>query len=45
MYNKFRSPDIVTVLNVRRLERLGHVKMDGAGRVKKLLEDKAGGQI
>jgi hypothetical protein len=41
---KFRSPDILILFNVRRLEWLGHVKMDGARRVKKVLEGKAGGR-
>jgi hypothetical protein len=44
IYNKFKSPNILTVVKVRRLEWLGHVvRMDGARTVKKLLEDKAGG--
>jgi hypothetical protein len=29
IYNKFQSPDTVTVIKVRRLEKLGHVvRMD-----------------
>jgi hypothetical protein len=44
MYNKFKSPDIVTVIEVRRLEWLGHVvRTDCARTVKKLLEGKPGG--
>jgi hypothetical protein len=44
IYNKFKSPNIVTVIKVRRLEWLGHVvRMDGARIVKKLLEGKPGG--
>jgi hypothetical protein len=42
--NKFKSPNIVTIIKVHRLEWLGHViRMDGARRVKKLLEGKPGG--
>jgi hypothetical protein len=45
MYNKFKSPDIVTVIEVRRLEWLVHVvRMVGERTVKKLLEGKAGGE-
>jgi len=44
IYNKFKSPDIVTVINVYRLECLGHVvRMDGKKTVKKLLEGQPGG--
>jgi hypothetical protein len=41
--NKFQSPNIVTVIKVRRSEWLGYVRMDGARIVKKLLEGKPGG--
>jgi hypothetical protein len=41
VYNKFKSPGIVTVIKARRLEWLGHVvRMDSKMRVKKLLEGK-----
>jgi hypothetical protein len=36
LQNAYRSPDIVTEIKVRRLERLGHViRMDGARMAKK----------
>lgn len=39
IYNKLKSPDIVTVIKVHRLECLGHVvRMDGKKTVKKLLD-------
>jgi hypothetical protein len=45
IYNKFKSPNIVTVLKVCRLEWLGYVvRMDSAKTVKKLLEGKPGGR-
>jgi hypothetical protein len=45
IYNKFKCPDIVTVVTVRRLEWIGHVaRMDGKTTVKKLLEGKSGGK-
>jgi hypothetical protein len=41
IYNKFKSPNIVTVVELRRLEWLGHVvRMGGARIVKTLLEGK-----
>jgi hypothetical protein len=44
VYKKFKSPDILAVIKVRRLEWLGHVvRMDGERTVKKLLECKPGG--
>jgi hypothetical protein len=44
VYNKFKSPDILTVIKVRRLEYVGHdVGMNGERMVKKLLEGKPGG--
>jgi hypothetical protein len=44
IYNKFKSPNIVTAIKVHRLEWLGHVvRMDDARTVKKLLEGKPGG--
>jgi hypothetical protein len=44
IYKKFKSPNILTVIKVCRLEWLGHfVRMDGARTVKKLLEGKPGG--
>jgi hypothetical protein len=37
-YNKFKSPDIITVIKVRRLELVGNVVItDGKGTVKKLI--------
>jgi hypothetical protein len=45
IYNNFKSPNIVTVFKVRRLEWFGHVvRMDGARIVKKFLEGKPGGR-
>jgi hypothetical protein len=39
IYNKFKPPDIFTVIKVCRLEWLGRVvRMDGERTVKKLLE-------
>jgi hypothetical protein len=44
IYNKFKSPDVITVIKVRRLEWLGRVvRMDGERTVKKLLEGKPAG--
>ena len=41
--NKFKSPDIVTVIEVYRLEWLVEVaRMDSERTVRKLLEDKQG---
>jgi hypothetical protein len=41
IYNKFKSPYIVTVIKVHKLEWLGYVvRMDGARTVKMLLEGK-----
>jgi hypothetical protein len=41
-YKKFKSPNIVTTIEVQRLEWLGHVvRMDGT-RTVKLLEGKPG---
>jgi len=35
VYNKFKSPDIITVIKVRRLEMVGNVAItDGKGTVK-----------
>lgn len=43
VYNKFKSPDFVTVIKVLRLEWLEHVvRMDGTNTVQKLLEGKTG---
>jgi hypothetical protein len=44
MYNKFKSPDIVTVNKVRRFEWLGHVVMGSVGTVQRLLGGKRGGR-
>jgi hypothetical protein len=45
IYNKFKTPDIVTVIKVRRLQCHGHVVRLGSERtVKKLLECKTGGR-
>ena len=39
--NTFKTPDIVTVVKVRRLEWLGHVvRVDGERAVNKLLKGK-----
>ena len=39
IYNKFKSPYIVTVIKMCKLEWLGHVvRMDGERMVQKLLE-------
>ena len=44
IYNKFKSPDIVTVVKVRRFEWLGHaVRLDGERAVNRLLKGKPGG--
>jgi hypothetical protein len=44
IYNRFKSPDTVTVINVCRLEWLGYIlRIDGERTVKKLLEGKLGG--
>jgi hypothetical protein len=44
-YNKFQSRDIVTVIKVRRFERLGHVvRMDSVRTVQRLLVGKLGGR-
>jgi hypothetical protein len=43
IYNKFKSQNIVTVIKVCRWEWIGHVRVDSAGIVKKLLEGKRGG--
>jgi hypothetical protein len=44
IYNKLKSPDIVVVVKVHRLECHGHVvRMDGKKTVKKLLERQPGG--
>ena len=43
-YNKFKTPDIVIIIEVLRLDWLGHfLRMDGEGTVKKLLEGKPEG--
>jgi len=43
IYNKFKSPDIVTVIEVCRLEWFGDVaRMGGERTVMKLLEGKQG---
>jgi hypothetical protein len=45
IYNKFKSPDMLTVIKVRRLEWLGQiVRMDGEKAVKNVLESKPGGE-
>jgi hypothetical protein len=44
IYNKLRSPDIVTMIKIHRLECLGHiVRIDGKKTVKKFLEGQPGG--
>jgi hypothetical protein len=43
IYNKFKSPDIVSVVQVRRFEWLGHVvRLDGERAVNRLLKGKPG---
>jgi hypothetical protein len=42
IYNKFKSPNTVTIIKVCGLEWLGQARMDG-GRIVKLLEGKPGG--
>ena len=45
MHNKFKSPDIVTVIKVHRFEWLGHfVRMDFVGTVQRLPVGKPGGR-
>jgi hypothetical protein len=45
IYNKFKSPDIMTVIKVQRLEWCGHVvRMDGDRTVSMLVEGKPGGR-
>jgi len=45
LYNKFKCPDIVTVIKVRRLEWLGRVvRMKGEGTVQRLLEGEPEGE-
>ena len=45
IYNKFKSPNIVTVVQVRRLEWLGYVvRLDGERAVNRLLKGKPGGR-
>jgi hypothetical protein len=42
---KFRSPDIISVFKLRRLEWLGHVMRMNETRVaRKILDDKPGGK-
>ena len=42
--NKFKFPDIVTVVIVRRFELLGHVvRLDGRRSINRLLKGKPGG--
>jgi hypothetical protein len=44
IYNKFKSPDIITVFRVRRFEWLWHVvRLDGERAVNRLLEGQPGG--
>jgi hypothetical protein len=41
IYKKFKSPDIITVIKVRKLELVGNVAItDGKEAVKKLIEGK-----
>jgi hypothetical protein len=43
VYNKFKSPDFITVIKVCRLEWLEHVvRTDGKNTGQKLLEGKTG---
>ena len=45
IYNKFKSPDIATIIKVNRLKWLVQtVRMDEAGTVRKLVEGKPGGR-
>jgi hypothetical protein len=46
IYNKFKSPDIASVIKLPRFEWLGHVVgTDSAGTVQRLLGGKPGGGI
>ena len=41
IYNKVKSPDIITVIKVRRLELGGNIAItDGKGTIRKLIEGK-----
>jgi hypothetical protein len=43
---KYKAPDIVNVIKIRRLERLGHVvRMNETSSVKKIFEGKLEGRI
>jgi hypothetical protein len=44
LQNVYRSPDIVTEIKVRRLEWLGHIRMDGARMAKKVFVSKPEGR-
>ena len=45
IYNKFKSPDIVTVVKVRRFRWLGYVvRLDGERPINTLLNGKPGGR-
>jgi hypothetical protein len=39
---KFKSPDIISVIKLRRLELLGHVRMNETRVARKILDDKPG---
>jgi hypothetical protein len=46
LITKYKSQDIITIIKIRRLERLGHIiRMDETRSVKKIFEGKLEGRI